>query len=150
MSVMDLNDAKAVALSLMNEHGVSHYSLKFTPSFSFAGRCNYTKEIIELNPRWVERADGASVRNTILHEIAHALCGPRAAHGYRWFQTFTSIGGNGAGGTRDFGVLATKRYVLKCTMGCDNLGYRQRRDPRLLANRVCKKHHAPLQYAENA
>lgn len=146
---MDTSLVTVVARSYMRKHGLEDWSLQFVRVHSFAGRCNYRRRIIQLNENWTERAMPADVRNTILHEIAHALVGHGHGHNSVWHDKFIGIGGNGETKATDHGLHATKKYVVHCAKGCDDVAYRQRKDVRLINGRVCLKHRAKLHYVLN-
>lgn len=62
--------------------------------FRTLGACKYNKKLICLNRDYVNTAPWKNIRNTIIHEIAHALH-PVDGHGKHWKQTFLNLGGNG-------------------------------------------------------
>lgn len=56
------------------------------------GRCNYSRRKITLSRALVSINDEANVRDTILHEIAHALCPFNAGHSSIWKQMARYVG----------------------------------------------------------
>lgn len=64
---------------------------------SFAGRCIYNEMTIALSGflLWDKRTTAAELRETVLHEIAHALAGPGTHHGPTWKAIAQSIGCTG-------------------------------------------------------
>lgn len=146
---MDTSLVTVVARSLMRKHGLESWRLQFTRSHTFAGRCDYGRLIIQLNESWTERAKPAEVQNTMLHEIAHALVGPGHGHDMVWRAKFVQLGGNGSTRAANQGLDKTKKYVIHCADGCDDVAYRQRKDVRLVNGKVCKKHRAKLHYVLN-
>jgi len=89
---MDLNAARALALDLMAEHGVTApWTFEFDNAKSRMGACNYQRRRISISRYFTEHATEAQVRDTILHEIAHALT-PGAHHGTRWKAVALRIG----------------------------------------------------------
>jgi predicted SprT family Zn-dependent metalloprotease len=93
---MDLRKAKDLALELMDKHGLfdMRYSFEFNNRKRAAGICSYRRRTIELSKHLTSLADEADVRETILHEIAHALC-PRQGHNKVWKAKLIEIGGTG-------------------------------------------------------
>lgn len=87
-------DAQRLALRLMGEHGLIEqgWRFKFDTAKVRFGQCRYGTKTISMSRPLVELNEIDRVRNTILHEIAHALAGPRAGHGYQWKQTARAIG----------------------------------------------------------
>ena len=83
---MNLNDAEDLALTLMEDHGIGNtWSFAFDGAKRRCGVCNYNTRTISISRHFVQANGEAEVRDTILHEIAHALVGPKAdAHGSAW------------------------------------------------------------------
>lgn len=94
---MDLYKAHQMAELLMARHGVGDYTFSMMErrtKFHRAGQCNWKKKTIQLQPTYVELNSEEEVKETILHEIAHALR-PRHGHNKYWRRTALSIGCSG-------------------------------------------------------
>lgn len=91
---MNLVEAKNLALALMNKHGVGHWNFKFDRAKTSLGKCNYTSKTISLSMYYTELNAESMVRNTILHEIAHALT-PGHHHDEVWRRKAIEIGCTG-------------------------------------------------------
>jgi predicted SprT family Zn-dependent metalloprotease len=92
---MKLDHAQQLALSLMREHGLlPRWSFAFDRAERRFGSCNERKRRITLSAALVRLNSENEVRDTILHEIAHALVGVRAGHGLKWRRTASLIGCN--------------------------------------------------------
>jgi len=93
---MDLFEAKKIAIELMQKHGVldMRYYFQFNNRKRAAGLCSYRKRTIELSKHITALADEKDVIDTIIHEIAHALC-PRQNHNHIWKAKYLELGGNG-------------------------------------------------------
>lgn len=91
---MDLPTAGKLAHDLLAEHGLTRrgWTFAFNRARRQLGKCDYTKQRIELSSPFVARNDEAEVRDTILHEIAHALAGHRAGHGPKWRAMCEKLG----------------------------------------------------------
>jgi predicted SprT family Zn-dependent metalloprotease len=124
---MELEQAQTLAEHLMKQH-------KLWPKWSFAfdrsklrfGKCNYGTKEISLSRHLVELNDEAQVRDTILHEIAHALAPRGAGHGPIWQLIARSIGCNGQ---RCYGQEVRRpkpRHKATCP-ACKRVIYRHRR-----------------------
>ena len=61
---------------------------------SSGANCNYTKKLIKISHKYIHRATKKEIKNTILHEIAHALT-PKQHHNKVWKKMAISIGCNG-------------------------------------------------------
>ena len=94
---MDRNDAMRLADELLDHHGLTSkgWVFQFDMARRRFGACHYTSRKITLSQHITEMNDEAEVRNTILHEIAHALAGHAAAHGPHWQRVCLEIGGDG-------------------------------------------------------
>jgi len=68
--------------------------LNFNNRKNSAGICNYAKHSIELSEALTELSDEADVKDTILHEIAHALTKGHH-HDWVWQRKAKEIGCNG-------------------------------------------------------
>jgi predicted SprT family Zn-dependent metalloprotease len=90
---MDLLEAKQLAERLMLEHALSvRWQFRFDSAKRRFGSCNYTKRVITLSKWLTWLNDETEVRDTILHEIAHAKAGQAAGHGPRWKAHARALG----------------------------------------------------------
>lgn len=76
----------------MDQHNLQDWSLGFNRRKRSLGVCYYQRRRIELSAHYVLRNLEASVRDTILHEIAHALAGQQAGHGPAWKALCRQLG----------------------------------------------------------
>jgi predicted SprT family Zn-dependent metalloprotease len=91
---MTLHDAEQMAVLLMKHHGVLDYKFSFMErrkKFHRAGQCDWKKKLIQLQPTFVELNYPMIVKQTILHEIAHALR-PRHGHNKFFQKTACALG----------------------------------------------------------
>jgi len=93
---MKLNEARDLAIQLMTKHGIIEQGWRF--EFDNAKRrfgcCKYRSKRITLSVHLTELNLIEKVKDTILHEIAHALC-PRQGHNHIWRSKALEIGCNG-------------------------------------------------------
>jgi predicted SprT family Zn-dependent metalloprotease len=102
------------------------WSFQFDRSKVRFGKCNYGKKEISLSRYLVELNDELEVRETILHEIAHALAPRGAGHGAKWRAVAESIG---CQAKRCYGEEVARpapRYKGTCPT-CRQVIYRHRR-----------------------
>lgn len=94
---MDKNKAHALALDLMSQHGLTAlgWKFKFDRAVKRVGLCTYSTKTISISAALLPNLTEHQVRMTLLHEIAHAHCGPRAGHGPVWRRMCLAIGGDG-------------------------------------------------------
>ena len=88
---MDLNEAEQLAKDLIKQYNIP-YSFAWNNSRNYIGRCFYLKKVIELSKPYTELNDEKEIRDTILHEIAHALAPKGSGHGPKWKQLALSLG----------------------------------------------------------
>jgi predicted SprT family Zn-dependent metalloprotease len=144
---MDVIAAQTLARKLMDTHGLSHWGLRFDRAAKRFGLCNHTRKIISLSWKLVMLNTEEEVRDTILHEIAHALT-PGAGHGPRWREMCVRIG---AKPERCFTaqqvVMPTQRpawFQIGC-VGCDWWADRRRASSKML---ICKRCQSPVAYRD--
>lgn len=88
---MQLTTAARMARELMNEHGLTDWSLKMDMAKRRFGYCNYRRKTISLSVPLIQLNGEDEVRDTVLHEIAHALA-PGKGHGFMWREKCREIG----------------------------------------------------------
>ena len=111
-----LGKAIDLATELMNAHGLVGWRIKLDHARRRAGQCDYSNKTISLSRLYVRHADIDHIRDTILHEIAHALVGPRHGHDSVWRQKAREIG---CTATRCHSLsFARARWVMICPNGC--------------------------------
>ncbi|MFH1375051.1 MAG: SprT-like domain-containing protein [Patescibacteria group bacterium] len=90
---MNLLNAKTLATQLFCKHNLKGWQFKFDRSRRRFGCCNLTLKAISLSRILTELNSPSLVRDTLLHEIAHALTGRRGvAHGREWQDIARSLG----------------------------------------------------------
>lgn len=92
---MDLSDAYSLACDLLDEHGLSGWTVAYDAAKRRAGVCDFGRRRIGLSAPLTRLHDEAQVRDTILHEIAHALAGPRHGHDAHWRSIALRLGCSG-------------------------------------------------------
>lgn len=89
---MDLQAAETLAHQLMKEHELpAEWKFAFDNATRRMGLCNFTTRTISVSRHYAQHADEAHVRDTVLHELAHAFT-PRAGHGPRWKAMARKLG----------------------------------------------------------
>ena len=92
---MDLVAALELAEELVARHGLDGWDVRLDRARRRAGVCHFDRRTIGLSAPLTLLHDEAHVRDTILHEIAHALAGPRHGHDARWRRIAGEIGCSG-------------------------------------------------------
>lgn len=88
---MDLQQAEKMALELIQKHLPGVWRFGWDNARRRLGKCSYQEGLITLSRPYTQIRSEANVRNTILHEIAHALT-PFADHGLEWKMVAIRIG----------------------------------------------------------
>jgi predicted SprT family Zn-dependent metalloprotease len=94
-----LKAARELAVKLMGEHGLRRYCFRFNRCKTKLGYCRFPCRkhggIIELSHYFTELNSTQIIRDTILHEIAHALAYKEyndSGHGHFWKKVCLKIG----------------------------------------------------------
>lgn len=92
---MDPDEAAGLGRRLLDEHGLGGWTVVFDGAKRRAGVCRHAHREIGLSAPLTALHPEAEVRDTLLHEIAHALVGPQHGHDEVWRATALRIGGTG-------------------------------------------------------
>jgi predicted SprT family Zn-dependent metalloprotease len=94
-----IKTTQIVATALMKKYGLIEKGWRFglDRAKTRCGICDYDAKLISISRLYIQDSivPFDDIKNTILHEIAHALAGNDAAHGPVWKQVARSIGCNG-------------------------------------------------------
>jgi hypothetical protein len=124
----DLHRVRIWADALIAAHLDSSWSFGFDNAKRRAGQCDFQRKRITVSRYLAARHDDDDNHQTLLHEVAHALAGPKAGHGPRWKQLARDLGY--VGGTTHHGETAVELapWVGVCPAG--HVAYRHRRPTR--------------------
>ena len=134
---MNPSDAIEFAHELMLEYGLMGWRVESDNAVRRFGACDYSRRLITFSCELVKLNDQTCVLDVILHEIAHALAGPRAGHGREWKRVARSIG---CSAQRCYSLTSTiqppGRFILRC-VHCGRAIQRVRAPRRRLACSSC-------------
>ena len=135
---MELSDVQLLADRLLNEHELFEkgWSFSFDRAKRRAGSCKFWKKEITLAKAYAEQEDLKEINNTILHEIAHALVGPKHGHNEIWKQKALEIGCDAE--RWHYVVFSKPRYKLTCSNRCFEVA-RYRLNQNFLQSKICSK-----------
>ncbi len=127
----------------MDRHGLlsAGWAFGFDRARRRFGCCNLTLRHITISAPLTLLNDVDEVRDTILHEIAHALT-ENAGHGPQWKAMCVKIGAKPERCYRDAEVISPPRAEAPYRIGCVQCGWwapRRRRSDRKLLCAKCGK-----------
>jgi predicted SprT family Zn-dependent metalloprotease len=134
---MDLHQAFGMAEELVARHGLDGWRVEFDAAKRRAGICRFHERVIGLSAPLTRLHSEAEVRDTVLHEIAHALVGPKHGHDRVWHETALRLGSSGRRC-----VDADSPRVLGAWVGVCPAGHvkdRHRRPERVMSCAVCQR-----------
>ena len=135
---MELIDAHEAAAELKRLHGLKGWLFTFDGAVRRFGSCDYNTKTITLSRKLTRLNDEATVRNVVLHEIAHALAGPRAGHGPAWRAQAEGIGCDARRCCDEEVSFPPAKFKGTCpSCGTEALTFRRRASACL---RCCKMH----------
>lgn len=135
---MTRQQAAHLAVTLMAEHGLSDWEFALDHARNRLGQCDFRRKRITLSKHLIGANGQDVVRDTLLHEIAHALVGPGHGHDKVWKQQAERIGAQPRASTSEV-CLPEPKWELVC-LRCERvLARRHQRRLRLdrLACRAC-------------
>lgn len=121
---MNLRDADVMARELMERHGLTGWSLVWDGARTRAGVCRHSCRQIGLSRVLTALHDADRVRDTVLHEIAHALVGPEAGHGPQWRAMARRLGCSAQRCVDSDAPRAPGPWVGRCPAGHEVTAYR--------------------------
>ena len=132
--------AQAMTLEELRRQGLEDWTVRPCRALGYAGITYGSRREIHLSVPHLDAMDENEVRNTVLHEVAHALAGDAEGHGPRWRKIALALGSDGEE-VYDLReevaeqVLASSRYHATCEH-CGATHYRARRT-RSMGNLAC-------------
>lgn len=125
-AILHLDRAQALADELLARHALHDWRFRFDHARQRCGSCNHAVREITLSRHFTALNDPSEVRNTLLHEIAHALAGPEGSHGPHWRSVARRIGAR-PDATNHRASMPEPRWGLKCQSCGAIVGRRHRR-----------------------
>ena len=83
---------ESFARQVIAQHGLSGWNFGWDRAAKRLGFCRYFKKRIQLSLPIFLINPITEAYDTLLHEIAHALCGPEEKHGPRWKEQAAALG----------------------------------------------------------
>lgn len=114
---MELKTAAELVRKIMGDFNLESddWYFEFSECKTLLGDCHYSKKRIRLSRPFVLLNSEIRVKNTILHEVAHALVGRGFGHSKMWKRKAISIGCSGDRTTNSSDFIAPPRkYTATC------------------------------------
>lgn len=114
---MNIIEAEKLAIKLMEQHGLFQQDWKFSfdANKTAFGCCSYSRKTIFLSAHYTRLNNEFEVKDTILHEIAHAIAGYNAGHGPDWKAICKEIGAKPVATFTDDEAFGSRaRYMAVC------------------------------------
>jgi predicted SprT family Zn-dependent metalloprotease len=131
-----------LARSEMNKHGLIDWDLDLDYAKVRAGACFFNEKKISFSRNFVKKSSHEDINDTILHEIAHALVGPKHGHNKVWKEMALKLGCSAQRcHTLEFSEY---KWVRSCVNECWQQKVHRRR-----SNLICKKCGSKVIYKKN-
>ena len=131
-----------LARSEMDKNGLLDWKLDLDHAKVRAGACFFREKKISFSRNFIKNSKESEIYDTILHEIAHALVGPKHGHDIVWKKMAKKLGCSAKRcHTLEFSDYKWIRY-------CKNFCWEQKTHRRKL-NLICRKCGASVCYKRN-
>jgi predicted SprT family Zn-dependent metalloprotease len=137
---VDLVDAERMARQLIAEHLDTRWTFKWDNAKTRLGACHHRNHTITLSKHFATLNGEDETRDTVLHEIAHALT-PGVAHGPAWRKAAARIGARPV--ARADGRTLVKpvaNWVAHCPRCAATLSRYRRSTTPVACARCCRRH----------
>lgn len=144
---MNIRDSITLAKEMISRYEeLKNWTVTINNRKTAFGICDYNKKQIQLSILLIPEMTEDAIKDTIIHEIAHALTKGNG-HNYIWKRKCIELGGNGkrCGGSEKYKdgekgksmfQEKTAKYTLTCPT-CNNKSYMNRQPKR---NKSCGLH----------
>ncbi|MBT0774293.1 SprT-like domain-containing protein [Kineosporia sp. J2-2] len=128
---MDLRDAGTMARDLLQKHHLDAWTFGFDRAKRRAGCCHHGQHVISLSAPLTALHSEHQVRNTVLHEIAHALVGPHHGHDSVWKSQAIAIGASPERCLPNDAPKLAGRYTGTCSRGHEFSAHKRPTRPKI-------------------
>ena len=138
LCMADLTRVTRWANALIGLHlDAAVWSFGFDNAKKRAGLCNYSDHRITVSRYLAARYEDDEIHQILLHEVAHAMAGPKAGHGARWLAVAREVGYEGHRTHSGSGADELAPWVGVCPSGHEH--YRHRVPTRQLSCGICAR-----------
>ena len=120
---------KELAKELFSQHGLDKdgWKLDFDNAIRRNGCCSYSTKTISLSRHYIKLNTPELVKDTLLHEIAHALTPNDRGHGRSWKLKCAEIGAMPVAVKRQMGIKQVEGKWKATCPGCNEVRSRHRK-----------------------
>jgi predicted SprT family Zn-dependent metalloprotease len=111
-----IQKAYAIAAQFIKKHNLLEWDFLVDFAKSRAGVCDYKKKEIRLSHEFILMSTDEEIKDTILHEIAHALVGKEHNHNKVWQKKAREIGSNAKRTIKK--KYSNPKYTVTCENNC--------------------------------
>ena len=139
----------------INKHNLKDWDYGLNNAKTRCGQCNFyldknkrNKILISkffINDKNVHRKD---IKETILHEITHAIVGHEQNHNKVWLKKALEIGCSGERCSTIAYDYSKFKWVMKCNEGCKSY-YHRKSKYNCNDGRICRKHNLLMKIFRN-
>jgi predicted SprT family Zn-dependent metalloprotease len=134
---MERRDVLTLAEGLLRDHGLAGWRVELDHAKRRAGVCRFADRVIGISGPLAALHSDEEVRDTVLHEIAHALVGPSHGHDAVWRATARRIGCSARRCVDASAPRVAGAWVGTCPAG--HLKDRHRRPERVMSCGTCSR-----------
>jgi len=130
---------RELAACEMEWHGLTQrsWTIKYDHSRARAGMCDSRAKVLSFSRHLIARGSPRDMRETLLHEIAHALAGSQHGHDLTWRSIAQQIG---CSGERCHHIeLVAPKWIFRCSAGCWQVSRHRRRRIRMRSSNSDKQ-----------
>jgi predicted SprT family Zn-dependent metalloprotease len=99
---------------LLEEHGLTDWRFDLSNHKTLVGQCDHRKKLIQYSVHYTIKTPMHTIKDTILHEIAHALVGPNHGHDWTWKRKCIEIGAKPERLVWEATTATKPNYILEC------------------------------------
>jgi len=114
--IQRISQIEQLANRMLARHHLRSWSFRFDHATRRAGCCNYRDKTITISFDLAQRGSDADIRDTILHEVAHAIVGKKHNHDAVWKAKAMEIGCSGERTHRL--EFSPPKWTVRCENDC--------------------------------
>lgn len=112
-----LKKTKELFNELKEEYDLDGWKFELGRGYRTSGYCSDMSKTIRISKHLIEQEEFDVFKNTIFHEIAHAIVGTKNHHNNLWREKFIELGGNGRR-CSNYNLEKPYKYELTCENEC--------------------------------